>query len=134
MNVLTDIPLLYEGEQVVDITAQSSVGIGWTYNGSIFTAPILRKNRYTLSQFIDILTEDELGVLLELVNQLPGSVTLTGSVSSTKAHHRKAKRTWEWWRASNNVDFEDSRTVGAVTWLVQNTDEWTPSRATLIAG
>ena len=93
---------------VTGITVDGArVSVGWSYNGSTFApppSPTTKKNRYSLAQFIDIMNDDELGIILEYVNS---------TANTTVA--RKAKRTWERWRATDVVDFNDQRTVDAVT-------------------
>lgn len=100
------------------------------YNGALPLDPYTGRwppdkplNVYTLSEFLEAVDDDELGVILEMVN----------SSTNTNAN-RKAKRVWHKWQATNKVDFNDSKTVAAVTWLVQNTTEWTGARATELGG
>ena len=47
---------------------------------------------------------------------------------------RQARYTVALWQAENLVDFNEQRTVTAITWLVNNTSEWTAGRAQALAG
>ena len=84
-----------------------------------------RKSVYTLSQWIDALTDAELDVILDYVH----------GASGTMNQQRAARRVWEWWRAHNRVDFNLPKTVAVVTWLVNNSGGvWTDARRTALIG
>ncbi len=83
------------------------------------------KKIYTLAEWIDALTADELDVILDLVNGDTG----------TAGQKRQARRVWEYWRALNRVDFNVAKNVQVVTWLVSNSGGvWTAPRATALVG
>ncbi len=74
------------------------------------------KNRYTWAEFLRNITPSEYGAVVEISR----ADTATG---------RQARYTLALWQAEDLVDFNEARTVAAITWLVQNTDAWTVERA-----
>jgi len=111
----------------VDLTGQPQVQIGWLYDGTTFSAPatVDVKRVYTLSEWIDALTDAELDVILDYVH----------GASGTANQQRAARRVWEWWRANDLVDFNLPKTVAVVTWLVNNSGGvWTAQRRDELIG
>ena len=89
------------------------------------TSGLVIRRRYTLSEWIDALTDNELDVILDYVH----------GASGTANQQRAARRVWEWWRAKNLMDFNLPKTVAVITWLVNNSGGvWTAQRATALAG
>ena len=87
--------------------------------------PEAGKLRYTLSQWIDALTDAELDVILDYVNGDTG----------TTAQKRAARRAWEHWRATNTVDMNAAKNQQILTWLVNNSGGvWTAARRTELIG
>lgn len=83
------------------------------------------KNRYTLAQWIDALTDAELDVILDYVSGDAG----------TTAQKRAARRVWEYWRSRNLVDLNLAKNVQALTWLVNNSGGvWTAGRVAALIG
>lgn len=80
-------------------------------------------NRYTWAEFLRAITPAEYGTIAELAQS-----------TGTTAVIRQARYTVALWQAENLVDFNEARTVTAITWLVANTSEWTGARATALAG
>ena len=80
-------------------------------------------NRYTWAEFLRSITPAEYGAIMELAQS-------TGTTNII----RQARYTVALWQAENLVDFNEARTVQAVTWLVNNTSEWLPARAQALAG
>jgi hypothetical protein len=74
------------------------------------------RNRYTWAEFLRNITPSEYGAVVEISQ----AGTATG---------RQARYTLALWQAEDLVDFNEARTVAAITWLVQNTDAWTVERA-----
>ena len=74
------------------------------------------KNRYTWAEFLRNITPAEYGAIVELA-------------SGNTAIARQARYTLALWQAEDLVDFNEARTVAAITWLVQNTGAWTVERA-----
>ena len=79
------------------------------------------KNRYTWAEFLRAITPAEYGEIVELA-------------AGNTAQARQARYTLALWQAEDLVDFREPQTVAAITWLVQNTDAWTPENATALAG
>ncbi len=80
-------------------------------------------NCYTWAEFLRAITPAMYGDIMELAL----------STASTNIA-RQARYTVAIWQAEGKVGFRDQQTVAAITWLVQNTDAWTPENATALAG
>ena len=80
-------------------------------------------NSYTWAEFLRNITPAMYGDIMELA---------LSTASTTIARH--ARYTVAIWQAEGKVDFRDPQTVAAVTWLVSNTDSWTPQNAQELAG
>jgi len=122
MSLLAD---YVENDRLILVDSPDVTLMGKKYqNGQFVVVPPTPKyNSYSLAEFIDALTDDEYGVIREMV------MSTTNTVAN-----RKAKRIWDWWGAHGIVDFNDQRTVNAVTWLVTNTTEWTVARGNALKG
>lgn len=107
------------------ISVPVTVGPGHSYDGATWTPPAVRKRRYTLSEWIDAMTDAELDVILDYVN---------GDIGTT-AQKRAARRVWEYWRALDRVDMALQRNQDVLTWLVNNSGGvWTAARRTELIG
>lgn len=74
------------------------------------------KTRYTWAEFLRAITPAEYSEIVELA-------------AGNTAIARQARYTLALWQAEDLVDLNEPRTVAAITWLVNNTDAWTPERA-----
>lgn len=90
----------------------------WDMSVFVMPAPVIPKNIYDpLSKFTELLTEDELGALLDKVSTV-----------------RQVQVFWEKSKIRNMIDFNEAKPVALLTYLVQSTPEWTAPRATLFVG
>lgn len=97
-----------------------TVGRYWTGE-----TPEAGKRRYTLSEWLDALTDAELDAILDYVNGDAG----------TANQKRAARRVWEYWRATNLIDMNAAKNQQILTWLVANSGGvWTAGRRTELIG
>lgn len=111
----------------INVTSLPAVQIGWLYSGGVFSAPtiISLKNSYTLAEWLEAITDAEQDVILDYVNGDTG----------TTAQKRTARRVWEYWRATNIVDFNKQKNRDVLTWLVANSGGvWTNARKNELIG
>lgn len=84
--------------------------------------PLMPYKKYTFDQYLEALTDDEYGVILEMTN-------------STTNQYRKMKRAHARWRAQDKVDFNDDFTNTMHTWLVANVGSvWTQAKYDQLKG
>lgn len=101
---------------------KNGVVIGRYWTGE---TPAQGKNAYTLAQWLDAMTDAEQDVILDYVNGDTG----------TTAQKRAARRVWEYWRATNIVDFNKQKNKDVLTWLVANSGGvWTNARKNELIG
>ncbi len=81
------------------------------------------RNTYTYAEFLEAVTPAEFAAIAELAETKPPT-----------QQSRHARLFLERIKAGDEVNFNKSWVVGAFTWLVVNTPEWTVDRTQELAG
>lgn len=83
------------------------------------------KRIYSLSEWLDAMTDAEQDVILDYVHGATG----------TANQQRAARRVWEYWRATNRVDMNVQKNQQVLQWLVTNSGGvWTAARRLELIG